>query len=768
MKIKTLVLSIMGLSLAPLAWAAEPFVIKDIRMEGLQRTEPGTVFNYLPVKVGDTFSDDKAESAIKALFATGFFADVRIETENNVVIVAIAERPVIAELNINGSKEFDSKQLKKALKDNGLAESRVFDKSVLEQAEQELKRQYYSKGKYSVQINTKVTKLERNRVAVTMDIDEGVAARIKQIKIVGTKAFKEGDLLDEFALTDSGWLTWLTRDDQYSKQKLQGDLERLRSYYLNRGYFEFNIDSTQVSISPDKRDVYITVNVSEGEKYTVSDVRFAGDLTVPEATLKPLVQIKPGETFTRDKVNDTVSAITDLLGNSGYAFANVNAVPEVDKDKHQVAFTFFVDPGRRVYVRRINVAGNTRTRDEVIRREMRQMEAGWYDAAKIKRSKERLDLLGYFTDVNVETPAVPDTADQVDVNFKVTEKPTGNVTLGAGYAQDEGLILSAGISQSNFFGSGKAVSASFNTSKLNRYLNLSFTDPYFTNDGVSIGYDLYTRRYSPNKTDTYQYQTDTTGAAVRFGFPITEYDTINTSLGVEQVKVKTFAGSPQRYKDYVNQFGDNNLNYLAKVGWGRDTRDSFLWPTKGRVSRINLEVALPGSDIQYGRIVASQQFFWPLSKTFTLALNGEIGAVQSYGSTSSVPFFQNFYLGGIGSVRGFETGSIGPRDELNDAYGATRRAIVNAEVLFPFPGMKDDKTLRMSGFVDAGTLWGGDYATAADGKPLSWQDNLRYSTGVALSWLSPLGPMKFSFAYPLKKEEGDQIQRFQFTLGTVF
>src|SRR5574343_101710 len=386
MKIKTLALSIMGLTLAPLAWAVEPFVVKDIRVEGLQRTEPGTVFNYLPVKVGDTFSDEKAASAIKALFATGFFADVRIETENNVVIVAIAERPVIAELNINGSKEFDSKQLKKALKDNGLAESRVFDKSVLEQAEQELKRQYYSKGKYSVEINTKVTKLERNRVAVNMDIDEGVAARIKQIKIVGAKVFKEGDLLDEFALTDSGWLTWLTRDDQYSKQKLQGDLERLRSYYLNRGYFEFNIDSTQVSISPDKRDVYITVNVSEGEKYTVSDVRFAGDLTVPEERIKPLAQIKPGDTFTRDKVNDTVSAITDLLGNSGYAFANVNAVPEVDKEKRQVAFTFFVDPGRRVYVRRINVAGNTRTRDEVIRREMRQMESGWYDNQKIKRS----------------------------------------------------------------------------------------------------------------------------------------------------------------------------------------------------------------------------------------------------------------------------------------------------------------------------------------------------------------------------------------------
>lgn len=762
MKIKTLVLSIMGLSLAPLAWAAEPFVIKDIRVEGLQRTEPGTVFNYLPVKVGDTFSDDKAESAIKALFATGFFADVRIETENNVVIVAIAERPVIAELNINGSKEFDSKQLKKALKDNGLAESRVFDKSVLEQAEQELKRQYYSKGKYSVQINTKVTKLERNRVAVTMDIDEGVAARIKQIKIVGTKAFKEGDLLDEFALTDSGWLTWLTRDDQYSKQKLQGDLERLRSYYLNRGYFEFNIDSTQVSISPDKRDVYITVNVSEGEKYTVSDVRFAGDLTVPEATLKPLVQIKPGETFTRDKVNDTVSAITDLLGNSGYAFANVNAVPEVDKDKHQVAFTFFVDPGRRVYVRRINVAGNTRTRDEVVRREMRQMESGWYDNQKIKRSKERLDLLGYFTDVNVETPAVTDTPDQVDVNVSVTEKPTGSVQLGAGFSQDNGFALSASISQTNFFGSGKAVSAGFNTDKVNEFYNLSFTDPYFTVDGTSLGYDVYRKTYDPSQKDRGQYKTKTDGIMVRAGVPITEFDRINFSAGVERTKIGLFSDSPKRYVDFVNEYSSSNFSLLASASWARDTRDSALWPTKGSVSKAAAEFALPGGDVQYYRFSVGNQWYYPLSKNLTLMLNGELGMVNSW-SSKKLPFYENFYLGGISSVRGFESGTIGAQDENNNAYGGTRRAVFNAEVLFPFPGLRDDKTLRLSTFFDVGTVFGGQFNSG-----LTWRDNLRYSAGLGLSWVSPLGPMRFSFSQPLHKKSNDHLERFQFTLGTSF
>ena len=760
----------MGLAALPV-WAAAPFVVKDIRVEGIQRTEPGTVFNYLPLKVGDTFSDDKAEAAIKALFATGFFNDVRVETEDGIVIVSVDERPVIAQLAINGAKEFDKDQLKKALKENGLAESRIFDRALLDQAVQELKRQYFSRGKYSVQITPSVTKLERNRVAVTLDISEGAAARIKQIRIVGNQAFSESDLRDEFALTEPGWLTWATKDDQYSKQKLSGDLEKLRAFYLNRGYFEFNIDSTQVAISPDKKDIFITVNVSEGKKYVVSDVKLAGDLIVPEEELKNLLVIKPGEVFTRDKINDSVTALTDRLGTEGYAFANVNAVPEVDKENGKVGFTFFVDPGRRTYVRKINIVGNTRTRDEVVRREMRQMEAGWYDAGKIKRSKERLDLLGYFTDVNVETPAVPDTADQVDVNFKVTEKPTGNVTLGAGFAQNEGLILSAGIAQSNFFGSGKAVSASFNTSKVNRFLNLSFTDPYFTQDGVSIGYDLYTRRYSPYQSSTYNYQTDTTGAAVRFGIPITEYDTVNTSVGVEQTKVTTFSDSPQRYKDYVTEFGNNNVNYLLRAGWARDTRDSYLWPTKGRVTRANAELSAPGSDIQYYRLTASQQWFYPLSKRLVFAVNGEVGMVDAYGQTNSVPFFQNFYLGGIGSVRGFETGSIGPKDTSSsgstDAVGATRRAIANAELLMPFPGMKDDKTLRLSAFFDAGVLWGFDKKYLTN-QGTSWNDTLRYSTGMALSWLSPLGPMKFSLAYPLKKDESDKLQRFQFTLGSVF
>lgn len=752
--------AVLGMALAP-AWAAEPFVVKDIRVEGIQRTEPGTVFNYLPIHVGETFTDEKAQEAIKALFATGFFSDVRIESEGNVIIVALSERPVIAELNINGAKEFENAQLKKALKENGLAESRIFDRALMDLAEQELKRQYYSRGKYAVEITTRIVQLERNRVAIHFDIKEGEAARIKSIRVVGAQAFSEKDLLKEFSLSDGGWFSWFTKDNQYSKPKLSGDLEKLRAFYQNQGYFDFNVDSTQVSIGADKRDMFVTVNITEGPKYRVSDVKLAGDLIVAEDELKKLLDVKAGAVFVRDHINSSVSALTDRLGQEGYAFANVNVAPEVNKEKNEIAFTFFVDPGRRSYVRRINITGNTRTRDEVVRREMRQMESGWYDANKIKRSKERVNLLGYFTDVNVETPAVPDSNDQVDVNFSVKEKPTGNVTLGAGFSQGEGLILSAGISQSNFFGSGKAVSASFNTSKLNRLLNLSFTDPYFTPNGVSIGYDVYTRRYSPNNIDRYNYQTDTSGAAIRFGIPITEYDTINLSFGAEQVKVKVFEDSPARYKRYVNDFGESTLTWLARAGWGRDTRDSALWPTTGKVMKVSTEIGLPGGDLQYGRLTTGLQWFFPLSKDYTLAVSGEYAAVQTYGNTTSVPFFQSLYMGGIGSVRGFETGSIGPRDENGDAVGGTRRLVSSAELLFPFPGMKDDKTIRASVFVDAGSLWGGNINS-------SMTSELRYSSGAALTWLSPLGPMKFSLSKPLNAKDADKEQRFQFTLGTVF
>ncbi len=744
------------------AMAAEPFVVKDIRVEGLQRTEPGTVFNYMPLKVGDTFTDEKAKEAIKALFATGFFNDVRIESEGDVLIVSVIERPVITQLNISGAKEFDKDQLKKALKENGLAESRIFDQGLLDGAVQELKRQYYSRGKYSVEITPSVTKLERNRVAVTLDIVEGVTAKIKEIRIVGAKAFDQDTLLEQFSLTTGDWLSWITKDNQYSKQKLSGDLEKLKAFYQNQGYLEFNIDSTQVSISADKEDMFLTININEGQRYTISDVKLAGDLKVPEEELRKLLQFKAGDVFNREKVNDSVTAISDRLGNDGYAFANVNALPEIDREKRQVAFTLFLDPGRKTYVRRINIAGNTKTRDEVVRRELRQLESAPYAADKIKRSKERVELLGYFEDVNVETPAVPDTADQVDMNINLKERPTGSISAGIGFVQGQGLVFSGSVSQSNIFGSGKSLSAGISTGKVNKSASLSFNDPYFTVDGVSLGYNLYSRTYDAQEDDVSKYKTRTSGAAAKFGVPITEFDRINLSLGVEQTAITTFSDSPQRYLDFVDKYGKSANTLLSTIGWSRDTRDSALWPTRGAVLRAGVDIGLPGLDLQYYRLSHQQTWYFPLSKTFTLMLNGEVGYADGYGKSSTLPFFQNFYLGGLGSVRGYENGSIGPKDTNGDNLGGTTKVVGNVELLFPFPGMRDNKSVRTSVFFDVGSLWDNNVAGS------SASEGLRYSGGAALTWLSPMGPMKFSYAVPLKKEEGDKRQAFQFQLGTVF
>lgn len=750
----------MGLSSA--AWAADPFVIKDIRVEGLQRTEAGTVFNYLPIKVGDTFSDQKARDSIKSLYATGFFNDVRIESSGNVVIVEVAERPVISQLTITGAKEFDKEQLKKGLKDNGLAESRVFDQGLLDQAVQELKRQYYSRGKYSVEIVPHVTKLERNRVALSIDITEGITAKIRDIRIVGAHAYDTDTLLEQFSQTTGDWTSWISHNDQYSKQKLTGDLEKLRAWYQNQGYLEFNIDSTQVAISADKESVYLTINISEGKRFTVGDIRIGGDLKVPEPELRPLLQVKSGEVFNREKINDSVTALSDRLGKAGYAFANVNVVPDIDREHDRVSFTFVLDPGRRTYVRRVNITGNDKTRDEVVRREMRQLESAYYDGAAIKRSKERIDLLGYFEDINVETPAVGDAPDQVDVNVHLKERATGSISAGVGYTQGDGIQLSASISQANLFGSGKSASLSISNGSVYKVASLSFTDPYYTKDGVSLGYNLYHRIYNPSSTSQSEYKTSSNGFSVTAGVPVTEQDRINYSVGLDVTRISLFSNSPQQYWDYVSQHGENNSTITGGVSWGRDTRDSALWPTRGYTMGASIDGGLPGGNVQFYRLGHNESWFFPVSKTYTLLLSGEVGAINGYGKTKNVPFFDNYYLGGIGSVRGFESGSMGPRDSNDYALGGTRKAILSTELLFPFPGLRDNKTIRMSLFADAGTLWDDKNNDS------SMSNGFRYSAGLALTWLSPIGPMKFSFAAPMHTKSTDKLQRLQFQLGTVF
>ncbi|HEX8874705.1 MAG TPA: outer membrane protein assembly factor BamA [Nitrosospira sp.] len=760
MKVRHLV-ALVSVFCASISWAREPFVVKDIRVEGIQRTEAGTVFSYLPVKVGDTLDDEKAAAAIKALYATGFFKDVRLESENGVLLVVVEERPAIAQISIVGAKEFEKDKLKEGLKQAGLAESRIFDRSMLERAEQELKNQYISRGKYGVKITTTTTPLDRNRVAINFHVDEGKTAKIRKINIIGNKSFKEKELLGAFALRTPGLLTWFTKDDQYSKQKLGADLESLRSYYLNRGFLEFSIESTQVSITADMRDIYITINIVEGPKYSVSEVKLAGEMLVPEADLRKLVKIAPGEVFSRERLTESVKLITDRLGDDGYAFANVNASPQLDKEKHEVAFTFFIDPGRRVYVRRINITGNSRTRDEVIRREMRQFEGGWYSTTKINRSKQRVDRLNYFNAVSLETPAVPGTTDQIDVNVEVKEKPTGAVMFGAGYSNMEGLILSGSVAQDNIFGTGKFVNLMVNTGSVNKTYSLSYTDPYFTRDGITAGFDLYKRTLNTSTlVAVNSFNTDTTGAGLRFGIPINENDSIMTGLGAENVIIHLGPNSPQRNIDFVEKFGKSTLNIPWTINWRRDGRDSAIWTTSGTTQRVAAEVGLPGGDLTYYKLSYDLRWYFPLTETFTLMLNGELGYGNGYNG-KELPFFKNFFAGGNTSVRGYNISSLGPRDTNNRTLGGNKRAVGNIELLFPMPGMKNDRSVRPSIFLDAGSVWG-------PGGMIPQQEGLRYSAGIAVMWVSPMGPLKISIAQPLNSHPGDNLQRFQFQFGQQF
>jgi len=749
--------------MAQSVWAFDPFTVRDIRVEGIQRIEAGTIFSYLPVKVGETMTEEKAQTAIKALFATGFFRDVRLENEKGVLVVIVEERPAIAQIDFVGMKDFKEEDVKKALREAGIAEGRTFDRATLETAEQEIKKQYLSRGRYGVTVTTTVTPLDRNRVGINFTVDEGDVAKIASINIVGNRAFPESELLKQFALTTPGWITWYTKNDQYSRQKLQADLEGLRSYYLNRGYLDFNIDSTQVSITPDKRDIYITINVTEGEKYTVSGVKLAGDFVVPQAELERLVQIRPGEAFSRAKLADTTKLINERLGNEGYAFANANAVPDIDKEKRTVSFTIMVDPGRRVYVRRINVVGNTRTRDEVIRRELRQLESSFYDGQRLQASKRRLDRTGFFSQTALETEPVAGTTDQVDITVRVKEKPTGNLLFGVGYSSSDGLILSGSVAQTNFLGTGKVLQAQVSSGSVNRVYSLSYTNPYFTIDGISAGFDAFSRRFDATTLSLAPYISDTLGGGVRFGYPVTEVDRIGFGLQFEQVSLTTFDNSPQQYINYVNTFGDSTQALIATANWIHDSRDSAVWTTRGIVSRAIGEVTLPVLDQRYYKATYQLQWWYPITDFFTLLLNGEVGWGGGYGD-GQLPFYKNYYAGGVSSVRGFQQSSLGPQDPAGGVLGGIRRTVGNAEILFPMPGLTQERSVRLGAFFDIGQVWNPDVS----GQNLSDVGGFRYSVGLSFGWNSPFGPLRLFIAQPLNEQEGDRIQRFQFTFGQQF
>ena len=746
---------------APSAWAVDPFTVRDIRIEGLQRVEPGTVFVSMPVHVGDTYNDDKGAAAIRALFALGLFTDVRIEVNGDVMVVVVQERPSIANVEFVGLKEFDKDVLLKSMRDVGLADGRSFDKALLDRAEQELKRQYINRSLYAAQVVTTVTPIERNRVNLTFTVTEGEPAKISEIRIVGNKVFSESTLRGLFDLDTGGWLSWYTKSNRYSRAKLNADIETLRSYYLTRGYLEFKVDSTQVAIDPNKTDIGITINVSEGERFVVSGVKLVGNYLGKDDEFKSLVTIRPGQAYNADEVAKTSKAFTDYFGNFGYAFARVEAVPEVDRVNNRVSLTLQANPSRRAYVRKINVAGNTRTRDVVVRREFRQLESSWYDGDKIRLSRDRVDRLGYFGDVAVETQEVPGAPDQVDLTLNVTEKPTGSLSLGAGFSSGDGLGLSFGLKQENAFGSGNSLGIQVNTSKINRVLVLSTTDPYFTEDGVSRTIDVYQKTSSPYQDQSY-YKLITSGGSLRFGVPFTEVDTVFFGAGIERTTIDPGTLLPTSYQEYINEFGYTSSAFPFTVGWARDNRDSALAPTSGRYQRANAEWSFAG-DARYLRTTYQFQQFVPLNKQYTAAFNAEAGWGKSTGDRS-YPVFKNFYGGGLGSVRGFEQGSLGPQDVSGTVIGGNRKLNVNMEILTPFPGAGNDRSLRMYGFVDVGMVSGNNGGLAINDNASA----LRSSVGVGISWISPVGPLRLAIAKPIKKYDGDKIQTMQFQIGTSF
>ena len=748
-----------GLFFANTAWAVDPFTVKDIRVEGLQRVEPGTIFASLPFRVGETYNDDKGSSAIRALFGLGLFKDVRLEVSGDVLVVIVEERPTVADVDFVGTKEFDKEVLKKALRDAGVADGQPFDKALADKAEQELKRQYINKSLYGAEVVTTVTPIERNRVNLTFSVVEGDIAKIKEIRITGNKVFSESTLLGLFDLDTGGWLSWYTKSDRYSRTKLNADIETLRSYYLSRGYLEFKVETTQVAISPDKQSIAITLNVTEGERFVVSSVKLDGNYLGKEEEFKSLVTIKPGEPYNADAVAETTKAFTDYFGTFGFAFAKVEATPEIDRSTNRVAFVMQADPSRRAYVRRINVSGNNRTRDEVVRREFRQFESSWYDGDKIRLSRDRIDRLGFFTDVNVETQEVSGTADQVDITVNVAEKPTGNLQLGAGYSSADSVSLMFGIKQENVFGSGNYLGIEVNTSKSNRQLVLSTIDPYFTADGVSRSIDVYDRTSQPLTGQGGDYKLKTRGASIRFGVPFTETDTVYFGSGYESLTIVPGTLLPVSYQDYANQFGYTSNSIPLTVGWSRDSRDSALVPTTGRFQRVYGDWGIAG-DIRFLRANYQIQQYIALNKQFTLALNGELGWGKGLNG-QPYPLFKNYYSGGLGSVRGFQQGSLGPRDTSDLSVGAPKKLTLNAELIAPFPGAGNDRTLRLYGFVDAGNVFKDSYK-------LSGPDGLRASTGLGISWISPVGPLRIAFAVPLRKQAGDKIERLQFQIGTSF
>ena len=750
------VLGLCGLLASP-AWA-DSFLARDIRVEGLQRISAGTVFNYLTVKPGDVIDEESMPGIIQALFKTGFFKDIRLERKGDVLLVQVVERPAIAELNIEGNKSIEDEDLKNGLQDIGLAVGRTFNRSVLDKIGQELRRQYYNEGKYGVQLTTEVTPLERNRVAVDINIREGDTAKIRGINLVGNTRFTDEELMEDFKSDVGGWLAFFTKEDQYSRQKLSGDLETLRSFYLDRGYINFSVVSTQVTITPDKEDIFITINVDEGEIYTISDIKLTGDLVVEAEEYFSLIRLRRGEPFSRRKVVDSTDLINEKLSSHGHAFANVNHIPEINEEDKTVSITYFVDPGKRVYVRRIDIKGNTRTRDRVVRREMRQMENTWLSNSRLTLSKERLKRLGFFEDVTIETPAVPGSTDEMDVVVTVKEKPSGSLTGGLGYSQTYGVSFAASITEDNFLGTGKKVTFALDNGKYTKHYQLSYFNPYATIDGISRGFNLSYQKTDYGNLNIADYRTDNSEASVNFGVPLSDFNRINTGFSIDYIHLQTGQFPSQEIQDFIASEGEKYLNFKWFGSWKHDSRDSAIFPSMGNMQIFSGLVTVPGSDLQFYKLNYNYRHYLPIYRGFIVSGRVDLGYGDTYGSTESFPFFENYFAGGEKSVRGFETNTLGPRDSAGEPLGGNIKLVGGVELYIPSP-MEDIKdTVRFSTFLDFGNVFQDRVEV----------DEFRYSAGVGVTWLSPMGAMRLSYGIPLNEKDGDEIEEFQFSFGSVF
>ena len=766
-----------ALSLVSFSISAEVFQVDDIRIEGLQRVSAGTVFAALPVSVGDLIDEPVVREATRSLFRTGYFSDVVMVRENGVLVIGLVERPAVTEINLDGNKAIETEQLIDALRDNGLAEGQIFRQVILEGMVQELQRQYVAQGRYGALVKTEVKELPRNRVAVNIDIDEGDVAKIRHINIVGNSDFTEETLLDEFEQNSTGWLSWISSNDKYAREKLAGDIETLESWYLDRGYLQFAVVSTQVSISPNKESVYITININEGDIFTVSDIELSGELKIPEAQIRALVLLSEGSTFSQALMTASKEFIARRLGNEGYTFAEIEGYPELNEEAKTAKITFVVKPGMRAYVRRIEFRGNTKTADNVLRREMRQMEGGSANNALIESSKVMLERLGFFKEVRVENVPVAGTNDLLDVIYTVEEQPSGSVGASVGYSQGYGLILGANLSENNFFGTGKQVGVGLNKSKYQTSINFSYTEPYFTVDGVSVGYSVFARETDYGEYNVSSFSTDTYGASVNWSYPVTDIQRIGFGFTYENLEISSGTYDSKEISEFVTENGTNFDVVSGNVNWVQSTLNRGVFATRGTMQRISADLALPGSGLEYYKITYKAQHLRGLYGPLTLKLRADFGYGESYGGTTTMPFFKNFYGGGFGSVRGFKKNTLGPQDtppsglafyDDPDPIGGNVQVEMGAEVLFPLPFLKDQRSVQSSLFLDVGNIFNTKCGETQVNCFKPDVGELRYSVGLGATWLSGFGPITFSIAKPLNSNDFDETEVFQFSLGNQF